>query len=156
MKNIKEEYTKIKTKFNLPNFEEVDKEFELYRIDIDKTSILTKEILRTIISRLINFINTLDPIVNTPPQSLHALIEINNLSDDDKREIFVFYKRLSILIHEALVAEIATEKESAQFIMKIWKQWPEIRKKEMTFLKKIAEAWQKEEEKDESLKGYTT
>ena len=156
MEKIKQEYEKIKTRFNLPEFNEIDKEFELARIDIDKTSILTKEILRIIISRLISFINSIEPVVNTPPQSLHALIEISNLSDDDKREIFVFYKGISSLIHEGLVAEIETEKESAIFITKVWKQWPEIRNKEKTFLQKIAKAWLKEDETDDELKKYMT
>ena len=145
-KELKEEYEKICKKHALPNFEQLDEEFEIRAIEINKSGVLIKAILRWITNKLSMFMNYLEPVISAPPQNIHALVEMRNLSESDRGEMFEFYKEISVLLHENLSVELKSEKEVAQQIKKIYKVWPDIKKKEIAFLDKITLAWKKKEE----------
>jgi hypothetical protein len=49
------------------------------------------------------------------------------------------------LIHEGVSASYDSEKAEAEFIRKVWKQWPEIKKKAIEYSDKIALGWSKVE-----------
>lgn len=148
--NLKNSYDIIKKKFNLPEFDELDSEFEIRALDIEKSGILIKALLRIILSKLAIFLNYLEPIISPNPQSYHSMVELNNLSDDDKHEIFDYYKSLSSLYHEGCAIELKSEKEVANFIKKIYQKWPELKRKEIYFLDKITQTWLKEKEKEKT------
>ncbi|MEK6856918.1 MAG: hypothetical protein AABX49_02800 [Nanoarchaeota archaeon] len=144
-KGLKEEYEKISKKYFLPKFEDLDEEFEIRSIEINKFGILIKAILRVITNKLNIFMNYLEPVINAPPQSLHALIEIRGISEEERSKMFEFYKEISALLHENLATELMSEKDIAIQINKIWKLWPKIKKEELKNLNIITLAWKKEE-----------
>lgn len=152
LEELKIEYNKLEKKYSLPEFEQLDEEFEIRGIELNKSGILIKAILRWITNKLNIFMNYLEPVVATPPQNIHSLIEIRNISDEDRRRMFEFYKEISVLLHENLSVELKSEKEIAQQIKKIWKLWPRIKKEEISFLEKITMAWEKKEE-DQKVKA---
>ena len=53
------------------------------------------------------------------------------------------------------MTEIKSEKEIAQQIKKIWKVWPDIKRREGILLDKITLAWQKKEEKPTEKTEYS-
>ncbi|MBI2507899.1 hypothetical protein HYV89_03000 [Candidatus Woesearchaeota archaeon] len=145
-KELKEEYGNLCKKHGLPKFEQLDGEFEIRAIELNRSGILIKAILRAMTNKLGMFMNYIEPVISAPPQNLHALIEMRNLSENDRSGMFEFYKEISVLLHENISTELKTEKEIAQQIKKIYKAWPDIKKKEIIFLDKITSAWKKREE----------
>ncbi len=146
IEELKIEYSKLEKKYSLPKFEQLDGEFEIRAIELERSGILIKAILRWTTNKLNLFMNYLEPVITTPPQNLHSLIEIRNISDEDRKKMFEFYKEVSALLHENLAIEIKSEKEIAHQIKKVWKVWPKIKKEEINFLEKITMAWEKKEE----------
>ncbi len=146
LKELKDEYEKISRKYSLPDFDQLDQEFEIRAIELNKFGVLIKAILRLITNKLNIFMNYLEPVITVPPQNLHALIEMKNISEEDRNKIFEFYKEISVLLHENLAVELRSEKDIAQQIKKIWKLWPKIKEDELHFLEKITIAWKKKEE----------
>ena len=145
-KELKEEYEKVCKKYSLPSFKLIDGEFEIRALELNRSGIFIKAVLRMMTNKLNLFMNYLEPIISTPPQNIHALIEMRNFSESERSEIFEFYKEVSVLLHENISAELKSEKEIAQQIKKIWKIWPNIKKKEVVFLDKITLAWKRKEE----------
>ena len=143
MKDIKQEYEKLRKKYNLPNFQSLDIEFEIGTLKLDECGILIKAILRHINSKIGTFIGYLEPIV-TPEQSMHSMVVVSSLEDKDKEEIFKFYKELSAIYHKSFYKELENEDSIASFIKAIWKKWPDFKRREINFLKKIAETWEKD------------
>src|SRR3989344_7570561 len=146
LKELKDEYEKLSKKYSLPKFEQLDEEFEIRAIELNKTGILIKAVLRWITNKLNLFMSYLEPVISVPPQNIHSLIEMRNLSEQERNKMFEFYKELSALLHENLTIELKSEKEIAQQIKKIWKSWPEIKGKEIIFLENMTQAWRKKEE----------
>ena len=152
---LKQEYGILEKKYSLPKFELLDQEFEIRAIEINRSGILIKTLLRVITSKLNLFMNYLEPVISAPPQTLHSLIEMKKILDQDRSRIFEFYKEISILLHENLKIELMQEKDIAAQIKKILKQWPEIKSKEIEFLEKITDAWKKKEENPTTRTEYS-
>lgn len=147
LEKLKKEYEELKKEFNLPPFEKLDEEFEIRALKPNESGILLNALLRTIYTKIGYYASLLEPCIAPTHPSFHALIETNNIPDNDKQEMQVFYKQLNKLVHESLYIETQTKKEIAKFINKLSDEFPEIKEKQGNFLKLIYLAWEKEEKK---------
>lgn len=147
---IREEYEKIKVKYGFPNFEEIDEEFEISSIDYDKVNSLTRAVLRVICNKMVIFLNYIEPVINPGQQNLHSFIEVENTTNEEKKEIFVFYKNLSYRYHKACGIELTQdEKTVAKEIKEILKDWKDIKIKFESISNVITKSWLREREKEE-------
>lgn len=142
MTNVKEEYEKLRKKYALPSFDSMNNELEIGVIKPEETCALIKATLRMINSKLVVFINYLDPVVS-PAQTLHSMYEVQGLSEEDKKEAFDLYREIFALYHKSLYKELGSEKAMALFIKEIWEKWPNLKKREIYFLERVHEAWGK-------------
>lgn len=147
MENIKKEYENLKKKYNLPSFKDLDKEFEIRLLELNKCGIPIKALLRIINNKVGLFLSYIEPVISPHPQSIHFVIESKHIEEEDKKAMFEFYKELSCIYHKNCLIELSSEKEIANQINEIWKKWPSITKRMKTYLKKISESWNKEREK---------
>lgn len=147
MEELKKEYETLKKRYDLPKFEDLDKEFEIRALELDKCGILIKAVLRVINNKIGTFLNYLEPVISPPQQSMHYVVECNNITAEDKKLMFEFYKELSYLYHKNCLTELEGEKEISSQINEIWIKWPSILKRIKSSLEKINEAWLKEKEK---------
>jgi len=144
---IQEEYERIRKDYNFPNFKELDAEFEIISVDIEKVNSLTRVILRLMCNRMGIFLNYLEPVITPTPQGLHAFIEVDNTTNEEKREIFEFYKKLSQKYHRAYSIEL-TEPEAkvAEEINSLWKEWKGLKSRFRELCTIINKAWELEKE----------
>jgi len=147
---IKTKYNELQKKYNLPKFEDLNNEFEIEAIDLTRSGILIKAILRVINTKIISFINFLDPITNPNPHSMHSRVELSGLEEEDKQEIFKFYKELSYILHLGLTTELKSEKEIAEYINNFWKKYSKLKKQEIKLLELISKTWIKESIKEKN------
>lgn len=147
--NLKEEYQKF-TKYNLPSYEEINKEFEIY--SIEKPDFLLTNIRRRIHEKLAFFARILEGILYPNPSSLVNIQEAKFFTEEEKNEILNLYKKLVILERNSDKLDIkGDEKDEADFINKIFKEWPAIRDQMLDFIKKIEKEWKKEEKSSEDF-----
>ncbi len=145
--NAKEEYNKIKEKYKLPTFNYMDNEFEISAIKLPDSGIFVKAILRTINNKFALAINYLEPIVS-PQQTMHSMIEIDGLTEGDKKEIYILYKKLGLILHEVYLAELQEEKKIIEQIKNSIKEWNKIKPSVIKNLKIIKKSWEKEDTGD--------
>lgn len=146
---VKEEYKKLREKYRLPSFEELNYEFDIGVLDIDKIPSLSKGILRVICNKMGLFLNFVEPVISPNPQGLHGYIEIQNTTNDEKKEIFEFYKDLSKKYHKSYSIElVGEEKEIIEEIKNVLKYWDKIRIKFKKISNMINKAWEKEIQKE--------
>lgn len=143
LEKLKAEYEKLRQKYKLPSFDELNNEFEIY--DIKPISFIIREIRRTIVRRIEDILGLINPILNPNPQSLHSLIETKIFEKQDIESMFEFYKRLFQLAHKGITKSFETEANEAEWINEVWKAWPEIKKETHSYSKKITEGWGKVE-----------
>lgn len=146
---IKEDYEKLREKYDLPAYEYINYEFEISSIDIEKVSNLARGVLRAMINKMALFLNYLEPVISPNPQGLHAFIEVQNTNNDEKKEVFDFYKEVSKRYHRAYSKELIEDEETVvQEIKDVLKDW----KKTKAQFKKLSiivnKSWERETEKE--------
>ena len=109
---LKKKYEGIRGKYNLPSFDDINSEFEICAIEVDKINSLPKAILRVICNRMGIYLNYLEPVVSPNPQGLHAFVEVENTTNEEKKDLFNFYKSLSYRYHKAYSLELVESEEN--------------------------------------------
>ncbi|MBS3157009.1 hypothetical protein J4442_02435 [Candidatus Woesearchaeota archaeon] len=146
---INEEYDELRKKYKLPSFDEVNYEFEISTLDVNKIPSLSRGILRAICNKMGLFLNYVEPVISPNPQGLHGYIEIQNTTNDEKKEIFEFYKDLSKKYHKAYSTELTEkEEEIIKEIKNVLKYWDSVRVRFKKISEVINKAWEKELEKE--------
>ena len=146
---INEEYDELRKKYKLPSFDEVNYEFEISTLDVNKIPSLSRGILRAICNKMGLVLNYVEPVISPNPQGLHGYIEIQNTTNDEKKEIFEFYKDLSKKYHKAYSTELTEkEEEIIKEIKNVLKYWDSVRVRFKKISEVINKAWEKELEKE--------
>jgi len=153
IKLIKEDYEEIRKKFSLPNFEDLDNEFEIRKIDED--GFILREVKRAIIARLQNLAHFFLPVLNPQPHDVHSLVEMGIFNKKEKEKLFKFYKKILYLIHKGVMMNLKTDKDTANFIKDVWKDWPALKAECEKYMKEVTQEWLKEKKKETNQsQGY--
>lgn len=149
MEDIKKEYSKLQKKYKLPNFEELDKNFEVS--SIENAKLLHVNIRKKIAEKIQGFCEVLEGLLH-PNTDLTSIYEDKFFSDKEKGKMFDLYKKLMVLARSALELSIeADEKEDAEFIKNINQEWKSIKEEFYKVANKLKESWEKETEAESKL-----
>lgn len=142
---IKKEYSNLRKKYSLPEFDKIYYEFEI--IDMEKDFIL-KTILSRIRKKVGNYINLILPPIQPNDSSLHSVIESNIFNKYERNELYRLYRELNYLYHLTILSSLKEEAVMADNINKIWKDWSDLKQKVEKILHKITDGWKKESEEE--------
>lgn len=149
MTDIKKSYKSLKKKYKLPNFDELDKYFEI--AGIEEETFLLREIRKKIAEKLEFFSKSLEGALQ-PETTLTQLYEAKFFSEEEKESMFKLYKAIMIAHRQALLLSIENdEKHDAEFVNSFFGQWPKIKEQLNTFFKKMKTGWEKETNINEDL-----
>lgn len=146
-----EEYQKLAKLHSLPSCEELEEELD---VRLDKSPSLPF-FLRCVHERISNSLAHLEIVLH--PSRMADMIETKFHSDEEKNDIFNFYKEAMGVLHEIILAVYTNKKEEIVCFKKTWVYYLKTVKPFMqSFLKKQIECWQKEavEEKVEAKQRY--
>ncbi|MGC8885206.1 MAG: hypothetical protein ACP5KK_01780 [Candidatus Nanoarchaeia archaeon] len=143
---LKREYEKLRKKYNLPKFDEINKEFEIWNIKSD--SYIIREIRRRVLERIDFIASYLLPILNPRETSLWDYMKVKAFPKEDFEPLLKFYQKLTTLEHEGLTTLYESEKSEVEFIKKVWEEWPDIKNTTLKFLKKIKKGLEEIEKED--------
>ncbi len=147
--NIQTDYEKLRKKFNLPEFNEIDSEFDLSGIeeycDLLKT---IGEIIRDKIAKAGEIIGE----IMQPETSISALYESRVFNEKEKNRVFEIYRRIMILKRQAdKLFIINDEKMDADFINSSLSEWKQIKPQIVDILTELEDSWKKELERSDKL-----
>jgi len=126
--NIKEEYNKLKDKYKLPSFDNIDGEFEL--LVLEKKGFVLRLVRRRMNEKAIFFCNIIERILYPNPQFIPLMHESKFL-DSKKDDLFKLYKKLMSYERRSVDLDVRSskEKEDADFIKDLFKDWNEFKEK---------------------------
>ncbi len=148
---IKEAYEKLKKEHPiLPEFDKINKEFELELIESDK--FLLRHIKRKIAEKMEPVLDLLENSINPDPNSLTAMYECRCFTNGEKKQIIDVFRHLMEQYRSLLETDLMGDDElDAQTIRKIYDIWHQDKKIILPLLKKLRECWQKHVEPKEIL-----
>jgi len=139
---IKKTYNKLKEKYSLPDFDELNNEFELSTIECEE--FLLRKIRKKIADKINAMCEFLEGLLS-PDTTMANLYECKAFDDDERKKIFELYKRLKVL--EKLALELSLnhdDEKDAKFIKDVFSLWNKVKTEMITFIKKIKDFWEKE------------
>ena len=139
---IKKKYDELKEKYALPDFDELNNEFELSAIEYE--DFLLRQIRKKIADKINAMCEFLEDLLS-PDTTMANLYEYKAFDDDERKKIFEFYKRLKVL--EKISLELSLnhdEEKDAKFIKDVFSSWNKTRSEITTFIKKIKSFWENE------------
>ena len=150
-KDITDRYLKLKEKYNLPEYIEIDRDFEIY--SISKEEDLIREILKKISSTIDYYTSLLEDIIQ-PDSRFYTLKEANILNKEQRKKVTMIYNKL-LYMNRAIIELNLTylEDEASKLISKIYHDWQQIKKDLKEIIKTLKESWLKNTE-IKSDEGY--
>ena len=150
---IKAEYEKLAKKHKLPNYGDVNNELEISSLESE--DFLLRQIRKKIAERIDEITEVLGSILQPSADSMADMHECRFFEDKDKGKVVDVYKRLMILRRQATEAGIThDEKDEAALVSGFFKQWPEMKKELLPFIKKMKSCWEHETEIEEKLEYF--
>jgi hypothetical protein len=151
-KEIENEYNKLNKKYKLPEFNEVNVEFEISSLE-DKVFLL-RNILRKIIEKLEFYIDLLSNLLQPDAASLSSMHELRFFTEEDKNAMYRLFKKLMKAHRSIIEAVLETdEKSQADYLKDFFVEWKAMKKELLAYVKRMRESWDKDTSIEEDV-GY--
>ncbi len=150
---IEKQYNELKKKHRLPEFRDMDFEFEIS--DLEETNFLLRAIIRRIAEKLDFYSTMIEEILQPDTSNLYAMHETRYFDDDEKKQMYELYAKLMNFNRQSIEASLErNEKNEANLINNIFNEWKKLREELLLFARKIRASWKSEEADIKEDLGY--
>ncbi len=153
LKQFKKEYEKIREKYELPSFRELNRDFEIEKLQEEETGMLVRKIRQTMTEKNAAYLRFAEMFMNPSNAPMFFLALAKNLNGEEKDIVEELYLKLGKFeIKSIELDNDYDEEKNAGFINDFYKEWQEIKKSFGVIMKALEEAWERKAEKEK--KGY--
>jgi len=151
---LKEEYEKIRKKYSLPTFSELNEDFSIEKISDVETDILIRKVRNVVGDKLANYMRFLENLINpvNVPMFIFSITKL--LTAEDKKKLSDTYNELTKLEIKFIQTDLMFEEEKeAKFIIDGFKFWQTAKKEAFAIFEKVNKKWDDKSESNNN-KGY--
>ncbi|MFH2021154.1 MAG: hypothetical protein ABIJ34_07070 [archaeon] len=149
---IKEKYQALKTKLTLPDYEEINKEFQIEEIT-EETALLLKIRLK-MQEKLEHYASIMEGIIQ-PDTILKDMYEAKYISDNARADAYLLFKRLLRLIRYSELVNISNANaDNAKFITDSLQGWTDMKDDLAKHLSRLKNLWEKETDIKEDMSYF--
>ena len=143
MATIENRYNVLKTKYGLPDYTSLNNNFIIEDIDAETTLILAK--IRIKIHEKIDYYVKIIESILQPDSILTSMYETHYVNDQQKKQLYVLFKKLMQIIRKSNLASINnTDELNAVFIKDSYGKWSSLKPDIEKHIRKLSEVWKKE------------
>ena len=153
IKEIEKQYNELRKKHGLPDFKEIDFEFEVS--DLEETNFLLRNIIRRMEEKLDFYSTMLEEILQPDTSNLYAMHETRYFDDDEKKQMYELYTKLMNFNRQSIEVSLShNEMEEADFINNLFNEWKTLKQELLKFVKKMRTSWKTDEVDIKEDLGY--
>ena len=150
--DIEKQYNELRKKFKLPEFKDLDNEFEIS--DLEETNFLLKAIIRRIAERFDFYTTMLEEVLQPDTSNLYAMHETRFFDENEKKRMYDLYSRLMNFNRQSIEVTLENnEKNAVDFINSIFNEWNGLKQELLGVINKMKSSWKTETYIKEDL-GY--
>ena len=150
LEKLKKDYNKLKNKYSLPSFDELNKTFEIERISDRETDFLLREIRKAITEKVLAFVRFIEILINPTNAPLFMFAIIKNIGPSGLKMIEKIYEKLCTFEISAIKLDLSyNEKNEVDFIKNSLKIWKESEEDIKELSRVIESAWKSSASKKE-------
>jgi len=144
--DIKLEYNKLKIK--LPNFEDLDNEFEISNTNLKDKNFFIRNLRRRVNEKVIFYCRIIEGLLYPNQGNLVGMFEIKSFTEEEKNSLSQIYKKLMQYERESLIIDVnPNEKNDASYINNLWRDWHSFKKELIKITEKMKNSWKLEDKK---------
>ncbi len=152
-KEIEGKYSELRKKLKLPDFKEMDFEFEIS--DLEDTGFLLRMIIRKIAEKLDFYSTMLEELLQPDTSNLYALHETRYFDENDKVKMYELYTKLMNFNRQSIEVSLEhSEKTESEFINDIFIEWKPLKESLLKFVRKMRDSWNTKEVDIKEDLGY--
>jgi len=153
LKALKKEYEKLKLKYSLPSFKEINEDFDIEKLQEKESELLIREVRRAMIEKNLIYLRFVEMFMSPSTAPMFFLVLVRGLNSEEKKLLEELYTKLGRReIKSIYLDNEYNERKEAEFIKKFYKEWQEIKSKFGSVLRAVEEGWERKSERKE--KGY--
>jgi len=153
LEKLKKEYRTLKKKYNLPDFKDLNEDFNIEKIAESETEILIREARKFMGDKMMNYMRFIENLLNpvNVPMFIFSIIKL--LDTEEKKGLSEIYKELMKKEIQFIELDLEfNEKKEAEFIKDAYEFWQGIKKDMLKIIDKINKKWDNKFEVNS--KGY--
>lgn len=142
LEKLKENYSGIQKKHNLPEFDELNEDFHIEKIADSDTDFLLMEIRKMVGDKLTNYLKFCETMLNPSNAGMFVFSMVKALDTDSKSKITEIYKKLSEYELDFIGLDmVSSEEKEAEFIKRSFKEWQGMKSELSGIIEKIKKNW---------------
>lgn len=150
---LKEKYKVISKRYNLPDFDDLNREFSIEKIAEEETDFIIREISRVMSEKVSTYLRLSEAMLNPSNSTLFTLSIMKTMENDEKRKLTDIYKKLAKIEIDIVILDTDfSEEKTANFINSFHKEWKEIKEDFLYIFEKIKSNW--DDKKENNSKTY--
>jgi len=150
---LKEDYKFFQEKYFLPNFDELNKDFQIEKIAETETDFILKEIRKYITDKLFNYLRFIESLLNPANAPMFVFAIVKTLGVSEKEKLAEIYKKITKIEIDFIKLDLDySEEKEANSIKNYLQLWNEIKKGFLEIILVIENNLDNKSE--ENMKGY--
>jgi len=142
LEKLKDDYKKIQLEFGLPNFEELNKDFQIEKMAEIETDFLIREIRKFLADKFSNYMRLVEAMLNPVNVQMFVFSVIKSIGAVEKEKLSDIYKKLAKKEIEILKLDIEfSAQKEAEFIKESFQMWQIIKREMSEFLEVVEKNW---------------
>jgi hypothetical protein len=155
LETLKLEYKKVQEKYNLPEFDNLNRDFYIEKISDTETDYFLREIVKFMGEKIFNFVKFIEGILNPTNASMFIFSIVKSISVEEKKKLSEVYKILSRFEIDLLELDLSSsEEKEAEFIKNLFDEWQNVKKEILDVVNVIKDNWDKKFEVNGNNKNY--
>ena len=139
---LKEKYSEIQKKFGLPDFDELNREFQIEKISIEETDYLVREIRKFLADKFSNYMRFVEALLNPSNSPLFVFSIVKSLNVEDKESLQEVYKKFAKIEVDLVEIDLDfSEEKEVEFIKESYKIWKSIKKSLLEIVEVVRKNW---------------
>jgi hypothetical protein len=153
LEELKVDYEKLRKKYNLPSFKQMNEDFEIEKISQHETECLLREVRKIIMEKVIIYLRFVEMLLNPSNAPMFFFALVKGMTASDKRLLESLYEKIGRFEIGVIPLDCKyNEKQEAEFIKQITSEWPSISEDMIELSGILKKNWNQTSKKDE--KGY--
>ncbi len=153
LEKLKKKYVIFEKKYSLPPFKDLNENFDIEKISEQETDYLLREIRKIVVDKAVAYLRFTEMLLNPSNAPMFFLTLVKGLTSQDKRIIERMYEKLGSFEIDVIELDAKyNEKDEAEFIKKIQKEWKTISVDMIKLTEVLRRNWNQKAIKDE--RGY--
>lgn len=152
---LKESYEVLKNEYSLPDFENMNKDFQIEKIQEEETELLIREIRRFVSEKFSTYLRFIETLLQPSNAQMLVFSMLKTLDAEDMEKLKNNYKRLAEKEIDVIELELDfnLEKEIT-FVKTAYDLWQEVKVELLEVISKVKTGWGNDKTSKEKGNSY--